>query len=175
MTNIKLTYEYTLNSIKAANESIDKINTKLVLILTISGILINFGKDLPGYTSFVKCDVIQYPCITCYLFQLVAYILITIAMGTSLWGLIPANAGKIILPSQLLVDEWNKAGEEEYMKALIENWEKDTLLDIDKLGKKKAKRLKYAIGEIGGAVLLLSLDKILGVSIPVLEKLCLHI
>ncbi len=34
--NSKLTYDYTLNSIKVVNESVDKINTKLDLVLTLS-------------------------------------------------------------------------------------------------------------------------------------------
>ena len=50
MTNIKLTYDYTLSSIKVVSESIDKINTKLAVVLTLSGVLVNFGKDLPGYS-----------------------------------------------------------------------------------------------------------------------------
>lgn len=54
MTNIRLTYEYTLSSIKVVNESIDKINTKLAVVLTLSGVLVNFGKDLPGY-SITQC------------------------------------------------------------------------------------------------------------------------
>ena len=49
MTNIWLTYDYTLNSIKVLKESINQLNTKLTLILTISGVLVNFGKDLPAY------------------------------------------------------------------------------------------------------------------------------
>jgi len=36
MTNIWLTYDYTLNSIKVLKESINQLNTKLTLILTIS-------------------------------------------------------------------------------------------------------------------------------------------
>jgi hypothetical protein len=172
MTNIKLTYEYTLSSIKVASESIDKLNTKLTVVLTLSGILINFGKDLPGYSTYIKCHTSQYPCITCYLLQLIAYILIALAIVTSLWGLLPTKAGKIVLPEQLLTDEWNKAEEEKYMTALIQYLEKETLLDINELGSKKGKRLNYTIISIGGAVLLLGLDKILGASVPVLENFC---
>jgi hypothetical protein len=39
MTNIWLTYDYTLNSIKVLKESINQLNTKLTLILTI-GLLV---------------------------------------------------------------------------------------------------------------------------------------
>jgi hypothetical protein len=172
MANTKLTYEYTLSSIKSVNESIDKLNTKFTLVLTLSGILINFGKDLPGYSSIIKCSIDPYPCITCYLFQLAAYILIIIAIAISLWGLLPSAAGRIVLPEQLLTDEWNKSEEEQYLIALIQYLEQETLLDLNEVATKKAKRLNYAIIATGCSVLLLSLDKILGLSIPVLEKLC---
>ena len=39
MTNIRLTYDYTLNSIKVVKDSINQLNTKLTLILTI-GLLV---------------------------------------------------------------------------------------------------------------------------------------
>ena len=39
MTNIRLTYDYTLNSIKVVKDSINQLNTKLTLILTISLLL----------------------------------------------------------------------------------------------------------------------------------------
>ncbi|BCU10594.1 hypothetical protein MAN88_11580 [Microcystis aeruginosa] len=39
MTNIRLTYDYTLNSIQVVKDSINQLNTKLTLILTI-GLLV---------------------------------------------------------------------------------------------------------------------------------------
>ena len=39
MTNIWLTYDYTLNSLKVVKDSINQLNTKLTLILTISLLL----------------------------------------------------------------------------------------------------------------------------------------
>lgn len=114
MTNIKLTYNYTLDAIKVLNESIDKINTKLAVVLTLCGVLVNFGKDLPGYFVPTLCHSSSYPCPTCYLLKLMAYICIIITIAIGLWGLSPASAGKIVLPVQLLSDEWNLADEEDY-------------------------------------------------------------
>jgi hypothetical protein len=48
MNNVKLTYDYTLSSIEVVSESIARMNTKLASVLALSGVLINFGKDLPG-------------------------------------------------------------------------------------------------------------------------------
>jgi hypothetical protein len=87
MTNIKLTYDYTLNSIKVVNESVDKINTKLGLVLTLSGILVNFGKDLPGYSTIIAGTDLTHPCLSCYLLKLSAYIFIVTAIAIALWGL----------------------------------------------------------------------------------------
>jgi hypothetical protein len=132
MTNIKLTYDYTLNSIKVVNESVDKINTKLALVLTLSGILVNFGKDLPGYDLVISPTGLTYLCLSCYLLKLGAYILIIAAISFALWGLSPSTGGKIILPAQLLEDEWNLAEEEDYLTALIDYLERETLLFQEK-------------------------------------------
>jgi hypothetical protein len=171
MTNIKLTYDYTLSSIKVVNESIDKINTKLAIVLTLSGVLVNFGKDLPGYAVVATSVNSTYPCLFCYLMKLSAYILIITAIAIALWGLWPSIGGKIILPEQLLEDEWNLIEEENYMKALIKYLEKETLLVLNDIRDIKASRLDWSIRAIASAVILLGLDEILTISIPVLQKL----
>jgi hypothetical protein len=170
MTNIKLTYDYTLSSIKVVNESIDKINTKLAVVLTLSGVLVNFGKDLPGYSVIgISVNSID-SCLLCYLMKLSAYILIIAAIGIALWGLGPSVGGKIILPEQLLEDEWNLIEEEDYMTALITYLEKETLLVLNDIRDVKASRLDIAIRAIALAVILLGLDEILITSIPVLQS-----
>jgi hypothetical protein len=160
MTNIKLTYDYTLNSIKVVNESVDKINTKLGLVLTLSGILVNFGKDLPGYNLVIANMGLTYFCLSCYLLKLGAYILIIAAISFALWGLSPSISGKIILPAQLLEDEWNLANEEDYMTALVGYLERETLLVLNEFRDVKASRLVLAIRSIAAAVILLGLDEI---------------
>jgi hypothetical protein len=171
MSNIKLTYDYTLNSIKVVNESIDKINTKLAVVLTLSGVLVNFGKDLPGYSVVVTSLSSTYSCLFCYLMKLSAYILIIAAIAITLWGLWPTNGGKIVLPEQLLKDEWNLAAEEDYMQALIQYLEKETLLVLNGIRDVKASRLDWAIRTLASAVILLGIDEILTISIPFLQKL----
>jgi hypothetical protein len=168
MTNIKLTYDYTLNSIKIIREGIDKVNTKLGLVLTLSGILVNFGKDLPGYDLVVTKTGLT--CLSCYLLKLGAYILIIGAISFALWGLSPSTGGKIILPAQLLEEEWNLADEENYLTALVDYLEKETLLVLDKLRDIKASRLAWAIRSISAAVILLGVDEIITISIPVLQR-----
>ncbi len=171
MTNIKLTYDYTLNSIKIVNESVDKINTKLGLVLTLSGILVNFGKDLPGYGIVVIQTGLTQTCLSCYLLKLSAYVFIITAIAIALWGLWPSTGGKIVLPDQLLQDEWNLIDEEDYLTALIKYLEKETLLVLNSIRDIKASRLDWAIRSIAAAVILLGLDEIITISIPVLQKM----
>jgi hypothetical protein len=168
MTNIKLTYDCTINSIKFVKESVDKINAKLGLVLTLSGILVNFGKDLPGYNSVITKTGLTYLCLSCYLLKLGAYILIIAAISFALWGLSPSSGGKIILPAQLLEDEWNLAEEEDYLTALIDYLERESLLTLNEFRAVKAGRLAWAIRSIAFAVILLGLDEILIIAIPVL-------
>ncbi len=126
MNNIKLTYEYTLSSIKTVSDRIDKINTEFAVVLAFTGALANFGKDLPNYL-LVVVENVRYPCPTCYLLKLIAYTLIIATIAICLWGLLPSESGKIVLPEQLLTEEWNLAKEEDHMIALIQYLEQETL------------------------------------------------
>ncbi|MEA5471358.1 hypothetical protein [Spirulina sp. 06S082] len=175
MTNIRLTYEYTLNSIKTVSESVDKINTKLTVLLTLSGILVNFGKDLPGSSILINCISEYYPCPACYLLKFVAYACFIIAIAIGLRGLLTATTGKIILPEQLLNDEWNLIDEENYLTALILYLEKETLLELQYIRQKQAGRFDWASRFLGTAVILLCLDEMLGLSIPILGHFCLNL
>jgi hypothetical protein len=170
MTNIRLTYDYTRDSVKTASESIDKLNTKLTVVLTFGGALVNFSKDLPGYNVSFEGAPLQPPCISCYLFQVVAFALVFVAIAFGLWGILPAKAGRILLPTLLLEDSWNNENEEVYMTYFVQELE-NTLMELDSLGAKKSVRLNYAIRTIGGAILILILDKILSASLPVMVSI----
>ena len=174
MTNIKLTYEYTLDSIKVVNDSIDRIRTTFTLIITLGGVLANFGKDLPGYKETIHCKelIINYSCLSCYLLKIIAYICLIIAIGISLWGLNPSVGGKIILPEQLISKEWNEAKEEDYLYSLVEYLEQETLLALNKLRDYQSTRLRWAIISVGIAVILFGLDEILGSSLSILGNYC---
>ena len=174
MTNIKLTYEYTLDSIKVVNSSIDRIRTNFTLIITLGGVLANFGKDLPGYREIISCKKVEitYPCLSCYLLKVIAYVCLIIAIGISLQGLTPSVGGKIILPKQLISEEWNQVEEEDYLYSLVEYLEKETLLVLNELRDYQAKRLKWAITSIAIAVILFGLDEIIGSSLPVFNNYC---
>lgn len=167
MTNIKLTYDYTLNSIKVVRESVDKINVKLGIVITLSGILVNFGKGLPGYLVTNREVNFDYPCLFCFLLKLGAYILMIVAIAYALWGLAPLDTGKIVLPQQLLEDEWNLTEEENYMTALILYLEEETLLVLNVTRNIKARRLDLSIRAIALAVILFGLDEILSILISV--------
>ncbi|MFN7247551.1 MAG: hypothetical protein ACK5UO_13040 [Microcystis sp.] len=172
MTNIRLTYDYTLNSIKVVKDSINQLKTKLTLILTISGVLVNFGKDLPAYIVSLECNQSIYPCLSCYLLKFLAYLFTIITIGLGLWGLSPVVGGEIILPEQLLAEEWNQAEEEDYLTALIQYLQTETLVIISKIREQKAIRLNWAIRTIVTAVILFLLDEMIFISIPVLGKFC---
>jgi hypothetical protein len=133
--------------------------------------LVNFGKDLPGYNLVDGKMGLTYLCLSCYLLKLGAYILIIAAIVFTLWGLSPAIGGKIVLPAQLLEDEWNLANEEDYMTALVGYLERETLLVLNEFRDVKAGRIVLAIRSIAAAVILLGLDEIITISIPVFQKM----
>jgi hypothetical protein len=165
MNNVKLTYDYTLSSIKVVSESIARMNTKLASVLALSGVLINFGKDLPSL-SMAAIGSNGTLCFTCYFLKLFAYLFIVTAFG--LWGLSPVSAGSILLPTQLLSEEWNSSSEEDYLTALIQEMETETLLPLNQIRDQKADRLQWAVRAISASMLCLVLDEILSISLPVL-------
>jgi hypothetical protein len=167
MSNVKLTYDYTLSSIKVVSEGIARTNTKLASVLALSGVLINFGKDLPSISNVAISDNITL-CFSCYFLKLLAYIFIIIAFAFGLWGLSPVSAGRIILPTQLLSEEWNSSPEEDYLTALIQEMETETLLPLSQIREQKADKLQWAVRAISASMLCLVLDEILSISLPVL-------
>ncbi|NJL82580.1 MAG: hypothetical protein HC890_05790 [Chloroflexaceae bacterium] len=172
MSNIKLTYQYTLDSIKIVTENIDKLNVRLGVVLTLAILLAGFGKDLPGFDLCVGLDT--YPCLTCLLTKFSAYALIVVAIGLGLWGILPENGGKIVLPKQLLSPEWNQASEEDYLTALVQYLESETLLVLDPIRSRKSQRLQWGIWALGIAALLLGLDEILAIGLSNLQEICPH-
>lgn len=156
------------------NNSIDRIRTTFTLIITLGGVLANFGKDLPGYEETIDCQktIMNYPCLSCYILKIIAYICLIIAIGISLRGLNPSVGGKIILPEQLISKEWNEAEEEDYLYSLVEYLEQETLLVLNMLRDYQSTRLRWAIISVAIAVILFGLDEILGSSLPVFNNYC---
>ena len=104
--------------------------------------------------------------------KFLAYLFTIITIGLGLWGLSPVVGGEIILPEQLLAEEWNQAEEEDYLTALIQYLQTETLVIISKIRVQKAIRLNWAIRTIVTAVILFLLDEMIFISIPVLGKFC---
>ena len=104
--------------------------------------------------------------------KFLAYLFTIITIGLGLWGLSPVVGGEIILPEQLLAEEWNQAEEEDYLTALIQYLQTETLVIISKIREQKAIRLNWAIRTIVTAVILFLLDEMIFISIPVLGKFC---
>jgi hypothetical protein len=167
MNNVKLTYDYTLSSIKVVSENIARTNTKLASVLALGGVLINFGKDLPSISMAAIGDNVTL-CFTCYFLKLFAYFLIIAAFVCGFLGLSPVGAGSILLPTQLLSEDWNLSSEEDYLTALIQEMETETLLPLSKILDQKACKLKWAVRAISASMLFLVLDEILSISLPVL-------
>ena len=104
--------------------------------------------------------------------KFLAYLFTIITIGLGLWGLSPVVGGEIILPEQLLAEEWNQAEEEDYLTALIQYLQTETLVIISKIREQKAIRLNWAIRTIVTAVILFLLDEMIFISIPVLGNFC---
>jgi hypothetical protein len=167
MSNVRLTYDYTLNSIKVVSESIARTNTKLASVLALSGVLTNFGKNLPSISIAATGDNITL-CYSCFFLKLLAYFSIITAFVFGLWGLSPISAGSILLPTQLLSEEWNSSPEEDYLTALIQELETETLLPLNQIRDQKANKLQWAVRAISTSMLFFVLDEILSISLPVL-------
>jgi len=173
-TNAKLTYDYTLNAIKTLNDGIEQLRTRFTAILAFSGVLVSFGRTLPGYlVPIAGTDPVQFcPCPACLAFKILAYGCFIIAIVLCAIALVPGAAGRTVLPTQLLEPQWNGIPEADYCEALVRYLEPATLLALERIREIQTIQFTWAIRAIAAAAICLLLDEILGTALPALGSLC---
>ncbi|PSB00519.1 hypothetical protein [Merismopedia glauca] len=75
--NTELIYTYTEALIKAQNESLNRLDTKLSGFLAFTGLLVRFAADLPGKNALQ--ETIGLTCYSCILLKILTFIFLAIA------------------------------------------------------------------------------------------------
>lgn len=143
-TNIALIYEYTESVIKAANDSVRSLNTKLSGIIGLSGVLLKFAGDLEHSTDWSTG------------LQILICILLVAASWVGLLGLQPKDIGDIVRPKELRKDFYYST-EEECRRYIVDNWI-NAIAQLDQNRDEKQGHLNTAIVFFTLATTLFGLD-----------------
>lgn len=157
-SNIELIYSYTESLIKAQEESLNRLDTKLSAFLAFAGVSLRFAVDLPN-----KSTLIQTPELVTHislLLKLFACGLSVTSILVSAWGLTARMRGSVITPETLMSDEWYWEEAERCRAFIIGEWIK-TEREYKKTGLRKGKNLNQAIKLICGAAIAFALDVVL--------------
>lgn len=130
-SNVQLIYEYTENTLKDINASLDNTTTKLTAIVAFSGVLLRFLSDLEGGGY-----LFTFKALSCF------FALLTIGFcGT---GLLSKESGQVIEPKELVEAQWYRASEEEVKLYIIRQW-LECIVQLDALLQERTTYLNWAI------------------------------
>jgi len=159
--NITLIYEYAAQALKDLDMSINRLNTKLGVVLGFDAALIRFFSTLPDRSLAVNIDAldISLECNFCLFFKILSYLALIISLIYCFLGFKPQTAGQIILPEEL-IEKCLDIPEEEYRLSILENWNQ-SIKELAKNRDKTSDLFKGAIGALICAAILSALDVIL--------------
>jgi len=102
--NIALTYKYVEESVKALQENIKNLNTRLGLIIGFDAGLIRLASELPS--KYLKCHAQAIEncllCYSCFFLKLIVIVLFSLSIGVCSWYVFPKGVSSVIFASELL-------------------------------------------------------------------------
>jgi len=159
--NITLIYEYAEQALKDLDMSINRLNTKLGVVLGFDAALIRFFSTLPDRSLAVNIDAldISLECNFCLFLKILSYLALIISLIYCFLGFKPQITGQIILPKEL-IEKCFDITEEEYRLLLLENWNQ-SIKELAKNRDKTSDLFKGAIWALISAAILSAIDVIL--------------
>jgi hypothetical protein len=157
-SNVDLIYSYTESLLKAQEESLTRLDTRLGTFLAFAGVSLKFAVDLPKkseLTGISECIVNSS-----LVLKLVACGFSTASIVMCVLGLTARMAGNTVSPKTLMSDKWYWE-EGQRCRAFIVNTWIEASKEYKKTGLKKAKTLNLAIKLICGAAVAFFLDTVL--------------
>jgi hypothetical protein len=159
--NITLIYEYATQALKDLELSINRLNTKLGVVLGFDAALIRFFSTLPDRSLAVNIEAldISLECNFCLVLKISSYLALIISLIYCFLGFKPQIAGQIILPEELR-EKCLDITEEEYRLSIIENWNQ-SIKELAKNRDQISDLFKRAIWALICAAILSAIDVIL--------------
>lgn len=157
-SNVDLIYSYTESIVKAQEESLNRLDTRLGTFLAFAGVTLRFAVDLPGKSELTGIS----ECIasSSLALKLAACGFSIASIVVSSLGLTARMTGRTVSPETLMSDKWYWEKEQRCKAFIVNTWIK-MLEEYKKTGLKKAKTLNLAIRLICGAAIAFSLDTVL--------------
>ena len=137
--NTELIYKYTESLLKNQSESLNRLDTKLSAFLAFTGVLVRFVDDLSG-----EVTVNGFPCHSCTLLKLLAYISLGTAAFLLCLGLTTKLRGSVISPKTLMRDEWYFADSSDISDYIVSAWI-EAEKEYEQLGFDKSRKLNMAV------------------------------
>lgn len=154
-SNIELIYSYTESLIKAQEESLNRLDTKLSAFLAFAGVSLRFAVELPNKSALAAMPVLVTN--TSLLLKQFAIGLSLLSLIVSVWGLTARRRGSVVNLETLMSDQWYWAEVERYRAFIVNTWI-ETEREYQALGSRKGKKLNLAIKLICGAAIAFALD-----------------
>jgi hypothetical protein len=118
--NTELIYNYTEALIKAQNESLNRLDTKLGGLLAFTGVLVKIAADLPGRTALQ--GITGLICYSCILLKVLTLVFLALAALKLCIGITAKLREKVVSPQALMRDEWYFADQENCKCYIINTW-----------------------------------------------------
>lgn len=134
-SNVDLIYNYTEWLIKSIDNSLNRININLIIVLFVCGFVL-----ISDFNKLIYINGSQNQLTIKYAMQL----LLTINVWLCTVGLILKSPGYTVDPELLMSDEWF-FGDKTKIKCLIINTWIEMLKEHERVGMKKAKIMVFAI------------------------------
>jgi hypothetical protein len=157
-SNVELIYSYTESLIKAQEESLNRLDTKLSAFLAFAGVALRFAIDLPNKSTLTQTP--ELVTIISLLLKLSACGLSVASILVSAWGLTARMRGSVVSPETLMSDKWYWEEAQRCRAFIINTWIR-TEREYKKIGSRKGKNLNLAIKIICGSAIAFALDIVL--------------
>lgn len=154
-SNIELIYSYTESLIKAQEESLNRLDTKLSAFLAFAGVSLRFAIDLPNKSALAGIPALVAS--TSLLLKQLAIGLSVLSIIVSVWGLTARMRGSVVNPETLMSDRWYWEEAERCKAFIVNTWVK-TEREYKAIGLRKGKNLNLAIKLICEAAIAFALN-----------------
>jgi hypothetical protein len=153
--NLDLIYTYTESILKAVNDDVNTINTKLGTVIAFNGVLVKVAIDLPDQKSIIS----GLNCYTCLVIKISICTLLLCSIWISTSALIPIVNSSIAKPSELLKN-WYTV-DSEVCRLFILKGLSQAIEGLDEERERKSNQLSNGIRLIAGAFTLIVMGSLL--------------
>lgn len=157
-SNVELIYSYTEALVKAQEESLNRLDTKLSAFLAFAGVSLRFVVDLPNNSQLEGMPI--WVTDSSLVLKTFSCVFCVLSITVCVLGLTAKMRGVTVDPEVLMNDTWYWTHPSRCRAFVINTWI-NASKEYQTLGQKKGKTLNFAIRLIFAAAIAFALDTIL--------------